>query len=230
MTVRYAMKRFLLAIPFSLLALALTGCPDDTPTDPDPDPDPTGSDTTRWEMTWTYVDTATCADEPISAMVHQALVMQGIDTFAMVTEGDLVYSLGGTGQFNSIDVVGLGKCPDPPDQSWSEPEITQPPSVTNPSMDISAIVEPLGTPQVPFPTPTHVRVYTGSLYQYGLARHKTPMSDYTNILLGQGAFQFNARFPWPLQNNARFDTTALIGESLGRKLIMRVEASLRKID
>jgi hypothetical protein len=123
-------------------------------------------------------------------------------------------------------VKTIGKCPDPPNQNWTQPEITQQPAVNaSPGGIASAYLEPIGA------SPTHLAVNTGATYQYGIARHKDqyPGSTFTNESLGSAFFSFTARFRLPLSNPSTFDTTYVEGESLGLKYVKTVHATLRKL-
>jgi hypothetical protein len=187
--------------------------------------DDPGTGESRWEMQWTYIDSITCPTQPISASIYRTLVMRGIDTIVISDLTGIQYVKSATGVFNSIEVGTIGKCADPPDMNWSTPEVTQPPTVTSTPNVASANLEPI------VQTPTHLAVHTSALYQYGLARHKEQVagSDYNQVILGVGAFQFDARFHLPLTNPASFDTTIVYGESLGIKLMGIVHATLRKL-
>jgi hypothetical protein len=176
-------------------------------------------------MDWTYIDSLTCPTEPISAAIYRTLVMRGLDTIVISELAGMPYVKAATGVFNSIDVGSIGKCSDPPGMNWTTPEVTQPPAVQSVPNVASANLEPIAQ------TPTHLAVHTSALYQYGIARHKEQNAggDYNQTNLGVGAFQFDARFPFPLANPSSFDTTIVFGESLGVKFLGIVHATLRRL-
>lgn len=191
---------------------------------------PAGAGDSRWEMEWEYVDTTACPTDPISGDFHRALVWRGTDTIIIASEsGSGYYVKEAMGTLKSIEVRGLGKCPDPPYTAWSEIEVMQQPAITSSELSVGARLEPFPTVQVPTPTPTQLVVNTGGVYQSGLAIHRTlgaGSSDHHESL-GEGFFQFDARFRWPLRDPDVFDSTWSMEQ--GGQHTWRVHATLRRL-
>jgi hypothetical protein len=186
-----------------------------------------GTGESTWVMDWEFIDSLTCSTDPVGGQLHRSLLLRGVDTIVIGPVGGVQDVISTSGEFQSISVKTIGKCPDPPNQNWTQPEITQQPSVTpSPGGIASGYLEPIGGA-----SRTHLAVHTASTYQYGIARHKDqyPGSTFRNEPLGEAFFSFTARFPLPLSNPSTFDTTIVKDGGLGLKYLEIVHATLRKL-